>query len=144
MSCARQMFSQHHDLVYLAGHFSANDTFAADFAGHRRPRAALDRKNAGSSPTRWCSAPAATPATASSTLEANNPDAAEDWSQRFAQQHALLIGGTGYQYGDSDFLEYSERLYLGSPSGCARARRGADPVAIGRALALAKQDYLRP
>ena len=29
-----------------------------------------------------------------------------------AQQHALLIGGTGYQYGDTDFLEYSERLYL--------------------------------
>ena len=29
-----------------------------------------------------------------------------------AQQKALLIGGTGYQYGDTDFLEYSERLYL--------------------------------
>ena len=37
----------------------------------------------------------------------------QDWSQRLAQQHALLIGGTGYQYGDTDFLEYSERLYLG-------------------------------
>ena len=66
-----------------------------------------------------------------------------DWSQRFAQQNALLIGGTGYQYGDSDFLEYSERLY----AGIARRLRegpasGADPVAIGRALTLAKQDYL--
>ena len=30
-----------------------------------------------------------------------------------AQQQAVLIGGTGYQYGDTDFLEYSERLYLG-------------------------------
>ena len=37
----------------------------------------------------------------------------QDWSQPLAQQNALLIGGTGYQYGDSDFLEYSERLYLG-------------------------------
>ena len=35
-----------------------------------------------------------------------------DWTQRMAQQHAVLVGGTGYQYGDSDFLEYSERLYL--------------------------------
>ena len=37
-----------------------------------------------------------------------------------AQQKALLIGGTGYQYGDTDFLEYSERLYLDIARGCAR------------------------
>ena len=36
-----------------------------------------------------------------------------DWTQAMAQQNAVLIGGTGYQYGDTDFLEYSERLYLG-------------------------------
>ena len=64
--------------------------------------------------------------------------------QRMAQQHAVLIGGTGYQYGDTDFLEYSERLYLdiarrlhegpGRPATRAGRRR--------QALALAKQDYL--
>ena len=53
-----------------------------------------------------------------------------------AQQHAVLIGGTGYQYGDTDFLEYSERLYLDI---ARRLREGpatgdATPVAIGRAL----------
>ena len=57
----------------------------------------------------------------------------QDWSQRLAQQHALLIGGTGYQYGDTDFLEYSERLYLGIAK---RLREGpiagdAPAVAIG-------------
>ena len=33
-----------------------------------------------------------------------------DWAQAFAKR-ATLIAGTGYQYGDTDFLEYSERLY---------------------------------
>ena len=53
-----------------------------------------------------------------------------DWTQRMAQQHAVLIGGTGYQYGDTDFLEYSERLYLDlarrlreGPADRRRARR---------------------
>ena len=34
-----------------------------------------------------------------------------DWIQAFAQKRATVIAGTGYQYGDTDFLEYSERLY---------------------------------
>ena len=61
-----------------------------------------------------------------------------------AQQQAVLIGGTGYQYGDTDFLEYSERLYLDIARGCARGPDAGDdaPIAVGSALALAKQDYL--
>ena len=35
-----------------------------------------------------------------------------DWAQTFARKGATLIAGTGYQYGDTDFVEYSERLYL--------------------------------
>ena len=34
-----------------------------------------------------------------------------DWAQAFARKGATLIAGTGYQYGDTDFLEYSERIY---------------------------------
>ena len=59
-----------------------------------------------------------------------------DWAQAFAQKGATLIAGTGYQYGDTDFLEYSERLYKGfaqqlraGPSGSAVAVG----VAVGRA-----------
>ena len=59
-----------------------------------------------------------------------------DWTQRMAQQQAVLIGGTGYQYGDTDFLEYSERLYLDVArrlrEGPGRRRRA--PVAVGEAL----------
>ena len=75
--------------------------------------------------------------------EAGSAWSTQDWSQRLAQQHALLIGGTGYQYGDSDFLEYSERLYLGIAKRLREGTSAADPaVAVGHALALAKQDYL--
>ena len=61
-----------------------------------------------------------------------------------AEQHAVLIGGTGYQYGDSDFLEYSERLYLDVARRLHEgpATGSAPPVEVGTALVQAKQDYL--
>ena len=60
-----------------------------------------------------------------------------------AQQHAVLIGGTGYQYGDSDFLEYSERVYLDLAKRLHEGpTAGPAPVAVGTALVKAKQDYL--
>ncbi len=59
-----------------------------------------------------------------------------------AEQHAVLIGGTGYQYGDSDFLEYSERLYLDVSRRLHEPTAGNAPVAVGTALVQAKQDYL--
>ena len=34
-----------------------------------------------------------------------------DWAQAFARKRATLISGTGYQYGDTDFLAHSERIY---------------------------------
>src|SRR5207253_1010412 len=62
-----------------------------------------------------------------------------DWAQAFARKGATLIAGTGYQYGDTDFMEYSERLY----SNFARQlRAGTGPIAIGEALVRAKLDYL--
>ena len=63
-----------------------------------------------------------------------------DWAQAFAQKKATLIAGTGYQYGDTDFLEYSERLY----ANFARQLRAGEPgpVAVGEALVKAKLDYL--
>ena len=55
-----------------------------------------------------------------------------------AQQGALLVGGTGYQYGDTEFLEYSERLYLELRQPAARGQR-QHGVAVGKALVQAKQ-----
>ena len=63
-----------------------------------------------------------------------------DWAQAFAQKGATLIAGTGYQYGDTDFLAYSgAALRRLSPMPCVSA---PGPVAVGSALVQAKQTYL--
>ena len=62
-----------------------------------------------------------------------------DWSEAFAKKGATLIAGTGYQYGDTNFLAYSGQLY----ADFAHALRlGTGPVAVGAALVQAKQTYL--
>src|SRR5207253_877975 len=47
--------------------------------------------------------------------------------------------GTGYQYGDTDFIEYDERLYL---EFFRQLRSGTGPVSVGQALMAAKRKYL--
>ena len=68
-----------------------------------------------------------------------------DWTQRMAQQHAVLIGGTGYQYGDTR-LPRVQRAALPRPRPPAPRgpgdRRPRRRCAVGKALVLAKQDYL--
>src|SRR5205823_2157790 len=62
-----------------------------------------------------------------------------DWAQAFARKRATLIAGTGYQYGDTDFLEYSERLYRNFSR---QLRAGTGAISLGEALVKAKLDYL--
>jgi hypothetical protein len=143
------LLGSHHDLVYLAGHFSANDTLAADFktafdAGELAPGGAHPDalKNtlvlsAGCHSGYNIVNSAAVPG--SPTDPGTNTF---DWTQRMAEQHAVLIGGTGYQYGDSDFLEYSERLYLDVSRRLHETTPNDAPVAVGAALVQGKQDYL--
>ena len=129
--CARSCSGRATTSMFLAGHFSANNALAADYAttidSHRARRLA-----GRTSRTRSCSAPAATPATTSSTGRRPGRDACRSTGRRRSpQKGATLIAGTGYQYGDTDFLEYSERLYadfahqLRLGTGPVRGRRRA-------------------
>ena len=63
-----------------------------------------------------------------------------DWAQAFARKKATLIAGTGYQYGDTDFLEYSERLYNNFARQLRAGTGRRSPV--GEALVQAKLAYL--
>ena len=67
-----------------------------------------------------------------------------DWAQAFARKQATLVAGTGYQYGDTDFIEYSERLYLNFAKQLrAKLPDGTSgPVPVGEALVKAKLQYL--
>ncbi len=64
-----------------------------------------------------------------------------DWAQAFARKGAVLVGGTGYQYGDTEFLEYSERLYRDFAEEL-RAGQDGTAISIGEALMHAKRTYL--
>ncbi|MFO1395520.1 MAG: choice-of-anchor C family protein [Burkholderiales bacterium] len=132
-----RLLNTRHDVVFLAGHFNANSALAADFTTSL-----------------------VTSELAASTLFTNalvfsagchagynivDSDAINgvtfplDWAQAFARAKATLVAGTGYQYGDTDFIEYSERLYLNFAK---QLRAGSGPVAVGTALVKAKLDYL--
>ena len=135
-----------HDLLFLAGHFSANDTLAADFTTTLRPRSSTGRRghrpptaNAGKLTDALVLSAGCHSGYTIVDGEAADDRTATTGPQAMAQQQAVLLGGTGYQYGDTEFLEYSERLYLNVARSCAAAR---DRVAIGEALTAAKRDYL--
>ena len=134
-----KLFGSRHDLVFLAGHFSANSALAADFA-----TSALSTELAGSTTDFTNSVIFSAGCHAGYNIVDGDAVAGVtaplDWAQAFARKKATLIAGTGYQYGDTDFLEYSERIY----SGFARQLRyGSGPVAVGQALMRAKQTYLK-
>ena len=135
-----KLFGARHDVIFLAGHFSANSALAADFTTS-----------------------VLTTEVAASTVDLANsivfsagchsgynlvdvdsiPGVTQplDWAQAFARKNATLIAGTGYQYGDTDFLEYSERLY-NNFARQLRAGTAGTSIPIGAALVSAKLDYL--
>ncbi|MCB8982495.1 MAG: tandem-95 repeat protein [Ardenticatenaceae bacterium] len=133
-----QLLSQRHDIAFLAGHFSASGALAADYTTRMTASeliaAPVDLRNALVF-SAGCHSGYNVVDADGVPLVTEEPD----WAQAFASKGALLIGGTGYQYGDTDFLEYSERLYLEF----SRAlRTGSGPVSAGQALVMAKQQYL--
>ncbi len=132
------LFTNRHDIIYLAGHFSASSALAADYTTR------LLASEVAASPVDMSNAlifSAGCHAGYNIVNEHGIPGVTSepDWAQAFAQKQATLIAGTGYQYGDTDFIEYSERLYL---EFSRELRRGTGPVAIGQALVAAKQTYL--
>ncbi len=132
------LFGGRHDLIYLAGHFSAFSALAADYStvveAAELEQSSTDFKNSilisagchsGYNTLDGDGIPFVTPQ--------------PDWAQAAARRQATLVAGTGYQYGDTDFIEYSERLYLRL---ARELRTGSGPVSIGQALVRAKREYL--
>ena len=132
------LLTDRHDLIFLAGHFSAASALAADYSTR------LLSVDVAASPVDLQNALIFSAGCHSGYNVVNEhgiPNVTQelDWAQAFAQKGATLIAGTGYQYGDTDFLEYSERLYHDFSR---QLLVGTGPVAIGDALVAAKQIYL--
>ncbi len=136
---AAELFgNSRHDVVFLAGHFSANSALAADFT------TSVLTTDLVASQTDFTNALVFSAGCHSgySLVDADAiPGVTQplDWAQAFARKKATLVAGTGYQYGDTDFLEYSERLYLNF---ARQLRAGSGAIAVGEALVRAKLDYL--
>jgi hypothetical protein len=62
-----------------------------------------------------------------------------DWAQAFSRQRANFVGNTGYGYGDSDLIAYSERLMANFAQELGYWGKG--PQTVGNALLHAKQRY---
>jgi hypothetical protein len=132
------LLGSRHDVIFLAGHFSANSALAADFSTslltHDLVASTVDLTNS-----------IVFSAGCHSGYNLVDVDAIPgvtlplDWAQAFARKKATLIAGTGYQYGDTDFMEYSERLY---DNFARQLRAGTGAVSVGEALVKAKLDYL--
>ena len=65
-----------------------------------------------------------------------------DWAQAFARKRATLIAGTGYQYGDTDFIAHSERIYTEFARQLRLTTGAGEPIAVGGALLRSKQNFL--
>ena len=135
---ANSLLGSHHDLVFLAGHFSANNTLAADYT---TSLATTDLDGHPGLLTNSLVISAGRHA-GYNLLDADGiPDVTLglDWPEEMAKQGATFIGGTGYQYADTDFLAYSAKLYALLAT---QLRGGTGAVPIGPALVSAKQTYL--
>lgn len=132
------LFGARHDILFLAGHFNAAGLLAADYATRLYASELLDAdvdlKNA-----LFYSAGCHSGYNVVDGDAVPNITPGPDWSQVCARKKMTLVAGTGYQYGDTDFIEYSERLYL---QFTRNLRTGSEPVAVGKALLRAKQRYL--
>lgn len=131
------LLGSRHDIIFLGGHFSASSALAADY------QTRLLTSDLASSPIFTNSIIFSIGCHSGYNIV--NPHGIPgvtrepDWAQTFAQKGATFIGGTGYQYGDTDFLEYSERIYL---EFSRQLRVGTGPVSVGQALVASKQLYL--
>jgi hypothetical protein len=135
---AQALLGSRHDVVFLAGHFSASSALAADYTTR------LITTDLVASPVNLTNAIIFSAGCHSGYNIVNNhgiPNVTvePDWAQAFAQKGATFIGGTGYQYGDTDIIEYNERIYL---EFSRQLRLGSGPVSIGQALMASKRVYL--
>ena len=90
-------------------------------------------------PTDCSSAWDATAASACPTSSSACPPDSVDWAQSFSGRGAQWIANTGFGYGDTELVAYSERLM----ALFAKELAVDGSLTTGQALSLAKRDYAK-
>ncbi len=138
---AGMLLDRRHDVIFLAGHYNDGSALAADYETELTARELSD------SPVDLVGSLVfgAGCHVGYNTVDAHGiPDVTQspDWAQAFARKRATFIGGYGYQYGDTELVEYSERLYLDFTRQLRAKGDARGFVSIGKALVNAKRQYL--
>ncbi|HUK45575.1 MAG TPA: hypothetical protein VLV28_09785 [Gaiellaceae bacterium] len=132
-----QLLNKPHGLIYLAGHFSADNALAADYS------TTMDSSELAASNISFENSIVFS-AGCHSGYNIVDGDSIPyvtqpiDWVQAFAEKQATVVAGTGYQYGDTDFVAYSAKLY----ASFAQDLVAGGTVPVGNALVAAKEQYL--
>ena len=135
---ANAFLGKRHDMVFLAGHFSTGSSLAADYETRLTAAQVLD-SNADLLNSLIFSIGCHSGYNTVDEHAINGVTKQPDWAQVFGKMGATFIAGTGYQYGDTEFVEYGERLYL---EFTRQLRTGTGAVPVGKALVEAKKRYL--
>ncbi len=133
------MIANHYDVIALSGHFSAGELLAADYAT-QLSATGLSVSSVNLTDTLvltlGCHGGYTIPEDDLLTGASPNPD----WAKAVLRKGAAgYIAATGYSYGDTELVEYGERLFLLITQ---QLRTGNDPVSVGKALMEAKRQYL--
>ncbi|NTU85707.1 MAG: hypothetical protein HGA45_41325, partial [Chloroflexales bacterium] len=125
------------DLVLLTGHFDAGSALAADYEGALLATEILTAPAVLSNTIvlgLGCHSGYNVPRGAAIPLFSPDPDFAEAFNAR----GATYFASTGFAYGDTELVEYGERLL----TNMASALTGSDEITVGQAAVRAKLDYL--
>ena len=138
----QKLLGGRHDVVFLAGHFSAGSLEAADYAttlsAGEVVASSVDMFNT-LVLALGCHSGYSIPTGDAALPLSPSPD----WAEALAQKGATLFSSTGYAYADTVLTEYGEHLFdnylrqLRSYSGS-----GYVPVTVGQAATAAKKEYL--
>jgi hypothetical protein len=134
-----KLLAGNHDVVMMSGHFSAGNLLAADY----KTTMSAAEIQASTTDLRnmivlalGCHGGFSIPS--SDLLAGASPD--PDWAKAFLRKGAAgYVAATGYAYGDTELVEYGERLFVDLAK---QMRTGTGPVALGQALVEAKRTYL--
>ena len=130
-----------HDLIFLGGHFDEGGALAADWTTlMTAAELAASSANLVNAIVLGCGCHVGYNTVDTQVIPNVTPS--PDWARAFAQkQVGAFIGGTGYQYGDTDFLAYNDLLYLDVVQQLL-AGNSRVPVSVGNALMAAKRQYM--
>jgi hypothetical protein len=129
---------QRHDLVFIGAHFSTASALAADYV----TRFSAAEVQASSVDLFGAIVASQGCHSGYNTVDLHAIQSVTlwpDWAQALARKGAIFLAGTGYQYGETQLLEYGERLYL---EFAKQLRTGTGPVSVGEAMVRAKLNYL--